>query len=363
MSYAVIGMQFGDEGKGLVTNYLCSLLKEKSPNVVRFSGGQQAGHTVYHNDIVHTFSNFGSGTLQGVPTLWSELCSFDPVSTMLEYKALLSKGVNPVLRVNRNCQVTTPYDVLANRESKANVGHGTCGAGVGKTFERYSNHYSLSFEDLFFDKILDIKLKLIGEYYNDVTGVDLNSFVDAVKDMRSCDIRPIDSLPETKRLIYEGSQGLLLDQEIGFFPHVTRAYTGTKLLKDLSLHVFYVTRAYQTRHGNGPMTNTDIPHNIKPNPAETNVYDHWQGEFRKSILDLDLLRYALQKDSVGIAMKSLVITCLDHVENEHRFTDNNEIVCCETEREFVSEISERLGINDIYLSRTPYSDRLERFRP
>ena len=65
-TYVVVGLQFGDEGKGLLTNFLC----QESPNslVVRYSGGQQAGHTVVLDGKQHVFSNFGSGTLNGNPT-------------------------------------------------------------------------------------------------------------------------------------------------------------------------------------------------------------------------------------------------------------------------------------------------------
>ncbi len=63
MARAVIGLGFGDEGKGITTDYLCS--RANNPLVIRFSGGQQAGHTVVNKFGKHTFSNFGSGTLRG----------------------------------------------------------------------------------------------------------------------------------------------------------------------------------------------------------------------------------------------------------------------------------------------------------
>ena len=74
---AVIGAQFGDEGKGLVVDYLCSQVE--NPLVVRFSGGAQAGHTVWHKDKTHIFSHFGSGSLRGASTYWSSTCLTDPI--------------------------------------------------------------------------------------------------------------------------------------------------------------------------------------------------------------------------------------------------------------------------------------------
>ena len=72
-NFVIIGLGFGDEGKGLITDYFCSKLK--NPLVIRFSGGHQVGHTVIYNDIRHMFSNFGSGTLRNIPTYWSKFCT------------------------------------------------------------------------------------------------------------------------------------------------------------------------------------------------------------------------------------------------------------------------------------------------
>ena len=86
MKKAVIGLGCGDCGKGITTDYLCS--QAKNPLVVRFSGGQQAGHTVVYNGMRHTFSNFGSGTLRGAPTFWSKYCTMDPIGIKNEHSVL-----------------------------------------------------------------------------------------------------------------------------------------------------------------------------------------------------------------------------------------------------------------------------------
>ncbi len=95
-NYAVIGLGFGDEGKGMFTDILCSRLYQ--PIVVRFSGGQQAGHTVYKDrKVSHVFSNFGSGSFRKVPTFWSRFCTMDPVGILNELSILKTKNVNPLL--------------------------------------------------------------------------------------------------------------------------------------------------------------------------------------------------------------------------------------------------------------------------
>ena len=144
---AVIGLGFGDEGKGNFTNYLC-FQKNSDPSVVRYSGGHQAGHTVVHNGIRHVFSNFGSGTLAEASTFWSKYCAVDPIALINELGVLLTKNVMPLLYIDARCPVTTPYDKLHNWELEKKNKHGSVGFGVGATLERERNFYSLTFEDL-----------------------------------------------------------------------------------------------------------------------------------------------------------------------------------------------------------------------
>jgi adenylosuccinate synthase len=68
--------------------------------VIRFSGGHQAGHTVVTDDTRHVFSNFGSGTLRGVPTYWSKFCTVEPIGLLNELDALKIKGYNPILYID-----------------------------------------------------------------------------------------------------------------------------------------------------------------------------------------------------------------------------------------------------------------------
>ena len=163
MNKAVIGLGFGDEGKGLTTDYLCSL----NPNsiVVRFSGGQQAGHTVVIDEKRHVFSNFGSGTLREIPTYWSKYCTMDPIGIINELHKLKKLGINPLLYIDSDVPVTTHYDKWINKNSKTNIENGTCGVGIYQTIKREQDHYSLTFKDLFHPKILNIKLDLIRQYY------------------------------------------------------------------------------------------------------------------------------------------------------------------------------------------------------
>lgn len=119
----------------------------------------------------------------------------------------------------------------------------------------------------------------------------------------------------------------MLDQDMGFFPNVTRSNTTCKnaleiingLATDTYCEIWYVTRSYQTRHGNGFMTNEDKPITLVNNENETNVQHQFQGTFRTSKLDPELLDFALTADAFNhstemLLFKNLFITCNDQHE-------------------------------------------------
>lgn len=325
----VLGMGFGDEGKGLTVSSLVA--QSESPIVVRFSGGQQAGHTVVFNGYRHVFSNFGSGTLQGAPTYWSKYCTFCPVAALEEAQAL--KSFKPKLYVDYLCPVTTPFDVIANRSR--DLSNGTVGAGVGTTLQRQEDHYKLFVQDLFYPRVLRAKLNNIALYYKTTNREMMDSFIYHCKRVTESEwflpchsINDIEETPDHR--IYEGSQGILLDKDFGFFPNVTRSNTCSKNALQLISEcphssppeIYYITRAYQTRHGRGFMSNEHFVH-IRNNENETNVPHEFQGKFRTGLLDLELLNYALDCDdnfSHGLK-KNLVITCLDQTDDTIQLLD------------------------------------------
>jgi adenylosuccinate synthase len=361
MNKVVLGCGFGDEGKGKVVSYICSL-SPKPDLIVRFSGGQQAGHRVIINNIDHVFSNFGSGTLQGIPTYWSKYCTVDPVGILNELDVLKSKGINPILYIDSHCPITTPFDKEMNCNNDYISQHGTCGVGVGQTWQREEDLYSLTLYDLQYPWVLKEKLKILcRDYYYNVTNsisVIEHFLNDCSELLEYIHIVYNEELLSKKYILFEGSQGLLLDQHFGFFPHVTRSNTGlknvVKILNREIPEVWLVTRAYQTRHGNGPMSNEHIPFTIH-NQHEHNKEDGYQGKFRKTILDLDLLKYAIYKDKyIKDANKKLVITCMDVID-EYMCTKNGEVFIYSKINDYIESIARYLGISisSIYLSYGP----------
>ncbi|MCG8331393.1 MAG: adenylosuccinate synthetase [Chitinophagales bacterium] len=343
----VLGLGFGDEGKGVTTNFLCR--QSRRSLVIRFSGGHQAGHTVVMEDgRRHVFSSIGSGAFQQTPTYWSRYCTFHPTNFLQEWKAIHSLGIVPKVFVDACCPVTTPYDVYFNQLTERANQHGSCGLGFGATIRRTLSPYKLYVQDLAYPQVLHQKLKAIGKYYEDLgKGVfAAKSLRDLVQQFRE-DAKEVLARIEVvheqaflqnvsyEQLIFEGSQGILLDMDHGFFPNVTFAHTTSRNAMELIQHyqlpipeVYYVTRAYQTRHGNGFLSNEGMLPNFIPNPAETNQYNQWQGYQRVSLLDIDMLRYALQSDAnyIQATQKHLVVTCLDQLQGVLQATLDGKVI-------------------------------------
>lgn len=329
----VTGLGYGDEGKGLTTDYLCQTTP--NPVVVRFSGGQQAGHTVKRGEQEHTFSNFGAGSLQGITVYFSEHCTVYPVSIMKELNVLIQKGIKPKLVIHPLARVTTPYDVLSNRACSDTKEHGTCGLGIGKTHHRCNTSpYQVHAVDLLDPDTLAFKLEAIGRNYypeqheDDAYEKPLEKeaklFMEAVLDLE-WNIQGYGFLSNFETIIFEGSQGVLLDMDHGIFPNVTYSNTTCKNAVEIcnilgisndSMELFNVTRAYYSRHGNG-LFNME-PVELQNNEDEHNVTNEYQGEFKVGKMDYDLLNHAIRINLSHYpgTRRTLVVTCNDHIVHD-----------------------------------------------
>lgn len=320
----VIGLGFGDEGKGITTDFLAHQNPESI--VIRFSGGQQAAHTVMIDDKKHIHSSFASGALRGLPSYFSEHCTLHPTFLFNEREELKGNKGNTELHIHPLAKVTTPFDVFQNRKNTKNLEHGTCGKGVGATMKRNESPYKLFAIDLIAPRQMLIeKLKGIAYYYGFFDGSqiekELEVFLEAI-DVIDWKISDYSYLESFDNLIFEGSQGVLLDMDHGVFPNVTYANTTSKnafeickLLKIEDIEMYYVTRNYSTRHGSGWMSK-ESHITLKNNEEETCIYNDYQKELRFGDLDYDLLNYAIQVDAAytSSTKKNLVVTCLDQKE-------------------------------------------------
>ncbi|PZO80824.1 MAG: adenylosuccinate synthase [Mesorhizobium amorphae] len=345
---AVIGAGYGDEGKGLVTDALAA--RNGATVVVRSNGGAQAGHTVERPDGGrHVFHHVGAGALAGASTQLSRFFVAHPMLFAAEWEELRMLGACLDIRADPRGPVSTPFDMIVNQAIEIERGagrHGSCGLGFGETVER-SLHadFALTIGDLFRadlasrlarvrDAWVPARLAALGierlpEPLADALGsqTTLRRFLDDCESYRDrVTPWPDRRLAERGAVLFEGAQGLLLDQEWGAFPHVTRSHTGLRNMLAIAreagigeIDARYVSRVYATRHGAGPLPG-EAPRLAGIAVSDpTNQPNEWQGTLRLAPLDTALLRAAIARDRAlaslsGVAVApSLVVTCLDQV--------------------------------------------------
>ena len=306
MNHIILGAFFGDEGKGQLVNNLCQ--QYSHPLCVRFSGGPQVGHNVKHNIITHCFSNFGSGSLVGTPTYWSKYCTVDPLTTLIELRVLNSCGIKPTIVYSPLCELITPLDIWYQRQDQNNRQHGTVGTGFKACLDRVKNGYHLTMLDALNILVLREKVKsILANYYKqDKPGLldfDLDYWI-CVTNKFANNMAMTNNLNDfvCDSFIFEGSQGILLDQKYGVMPFCTPSNTTSEnaqiLLKEIGQTAVteLVSRPYITRHGNGPLcTNTNIL-DIKD---ENNLYNKKKKTFRSCKFDISLLEHSIAIENVN----------------------------------------------------------------
>lgn len=383
--HAVIGANYGDEGKGLTTDWLCRTVRPH--RVVRFNGGAQAGHTVQtRGGKRHVFSTFGSGTFASVPTELTRDVIINPYAALMERNALVHEPLKArTVYFSHQSPITTQFEVAINQaiETRRNAGrHGSCGLGINETVERH-----LAMKAAGGDKLTDSLYEptAVHEAFNwirnqwvprrmwalgfddaEIKALQLKSmeyqgpYLDCLRKAQSLVLH--ETTTEDQDIVYEGAQGLALDEELGEFPFVTRSNTGMRnVLHDIkrridvlaaqeekhTLFVLYPTRTYLTRHGRGPLHNEDHAVNVlcgNEHTDETNFTNPWQEHLRYAPLhvadtcarikqDLERNKAFLKSElpNVSIQLRT-VLTCCDQaplvrtVDHDMRPTTRLEII-------------------------------------
>ena len=345
MISAVIGANYGDEGKGLIVDYLCSQLTQPFTSlVVRHSCGAQAGHTVQlPSGERHVFHHYGSGVFRGVPTFLSQFFISNPTAFVEEWEDLkkLRQHTIPIM-VDPRSLVTTPWDMMINCRDNLFT-HRSCGMGINETMLR-SRDIELTMRDLTNGAHLKKLRTIINEYvpqrleeldldFEDIPllkdpGVLLHFLEDCEMMASIAHVRHDWSLwpKHVSNIIFEGSQGLRLDMDHENFPHVTHARTGLQNVREMmtdvqsdDIDVYYVTRSYLTRHGDGPLPGEAeglIGLNVTD---ETNIENPHQGKLRIAELDEYDLFHEIQHDLSRFHIDDLevrphlAVTCLDQL--------------------------------------------------
>ena len=353
---AVIGAGFGDEGKGKVVNALC--LRYPGSVVARFSGGHNASHRVVMEDgREHIFSSFGSGALAGCPTYLMKDVIVSPVALLNELDDLCKKDANTQIFIDPLCRIATPYDAIANKNSTKQNEDGTCGVGIYNTFMRHKNGFRLTFKDLYSKKeILRGKINKIANFYGShrLYSLDFLESCQELANMPNVHMKTLTT--EHESIIFEGSQGLMLDQNHGFFPHVTPANTGAEniLKAGFRPHINLVTRSFCSRHGNGPMPQMhSYRFKIEHEHNNENCY---QGEFRRTLLDTGWLRSFVKREQyIYNSDKTVFINHIDAMQEGYKTQYQSLVQQHHDEFYFCKEIAKYLNCKKAMSSYQPES--------
>lgn len=323
---AVIGANFGDEGKGLAVDWLC---RSSAPGVVvRFNGGAQAGHTVVTPDgRRHIFSHVGSGSFLDIPTFLSSYFICNPIVFFRELAELEKVGIRPTVFASPECLVTTFADMILNQRFERRRGagaHGSVGLGVSETVERSQiERLKITMADLWnrTSRLESVIAEICDKYAEWRTGSKIDEPAMAEAFLKACTlfaehVNPA-GIGQCKDPLFEGAQGLLLDQNNKeFYPHLTRSNTGIQNVRALcklagidDIEPWYVTRTYLTRHGAGPLPGEDASLRYED---KTNVPHEWQGTIRFAPMDWEKLCARCEEDWGGIDYNLLVTHADQH---------------------------------------------------
>lgn len=348
-----VDLGFGDAGKGSIVDFLTRAYHAHT--VVRYNGGAQAGHRVVvagDSPQEHVFAQFGSGTLAGADTHLSRFMLLDPLAMLVEEQHLHTLGVTDAFQrttIDARALIITPFQRAINRLKEVARGpkrHGSCGMGIGETMADYLAHGNqvlfagnLANRDALYQRLRFLQTVNLDkwhalqpdlpdseavaceqEWLTDTTWIDW--LIDAYDQFsQQARIMPGDYLSTLLRrdgtVVFEGAQGVLLDEWHGFHPHTTWSTTTLACADQLLTEAGYtgqqtrigITRAYATRHGSGPLVTEDA-RLTRALPDACNRSGDWQHGFRVGWLDLVMLRYA--RDVVG-HLDYLALTCLDRL--------------------------------------------------
>jgi adenylosuccinate synthase len=279
---AVVGAQWGDEGKGKIIDWLSS----RADVVVRYQGGHNAGHTLVIGDVEYKLSLLPSGVVR--PNKLSVIGNgvvVDPWALIQEIDLIRKKGVEITpenLLIAENATLILPVHGAVDRareEARGNAKIGTTGRGIGPAYEDKVARRAIRLCDLADPAVLDAKVDQLLFHHNALlrglgaAEIDRNDMVKALQDVAPLVLpyaavvwQRLDELRRAgKRILFEGAQGTMLDVDHGTYPYVTssntvagQAATGSGMGPGAVGYVLGITKAYTTRVGSGPFPTEQI---------------------------------------------------------------------------------------------------------
>lgn len=329
----ILGAQWGDEGKGKITDYLA----ETAEVVVRFQGGNNAGHTVEVGDVTYKLHLIPSGIINGNKlNIIGNGVAFDPAAFFKEVEYLREKGLDITeknLLVSDRAQVIMPYHRVLDRLKEAARGSediGTTGKGIGPAYTDKYERSGIRVCDLLSETVLRKKLELNvtekNRYIVEVLGGEPVDFEAIFEEyvaygkqlkpyVKDTSVVLYEEIKKNRKVLFEGAQGMLLDIDYGTYPYVTSSNTtaggvasGSGIGPNMIEKAIGVTKAYTTRVGKGP-----FPTELEDETGEWirekgHEYGTTTGRSRRcGWLDLVIVKTAIRVSG----LTSLVLTKID----------------------------------------------------
>lgn len=373
----IIGANYGDESKGLVTRHFVK--QADNPIVIFHNGTAQRGHTVdYNPKFCHVYHHFGCGTGDGAPTFFAKTFWIHPMEFYREWQELAAAGITPECYCDPEAKIITPFDMLIDHITEDYITwehqepeHGSCGYGTWCATDRYpdaiytvqdfycsTNHHKRFMLESAWSSCLsqlirrgvDIdKTPKYKAFFDLATSTErknmtiihfLNDLEFFFNHVKLIDFNSI--YAEYNSLIFENAQGLGLDQNCGSEWHTTSNTGLTNPIemlndkKDFKAEVCYVSRAYTTRHGIGPMETEANKQEINADMVDrTNVTNEFQGSLRYGYPEIIEQKKRIEKD-------------WNTIKTDKRFNKTIAITHCNEFPDFDNTIAN-------YISYNPYS--------
>jgi len=337
---AILGLQWGDEGKGKIVD----VLTPKYDIIARFQGGPNAGHTLEFNGIKHVLHTIPSGIFrENTLNIVGNGVVIDPVIFKKEINALVELGVDVTsnLVLSKKAHLILPTHRLLDAASEKAKGKEKIGStlkGIGPTYMDKTGRNGLRIGDItetyFLEKYKTLKqkhLSLLAQFEYDTSELDTmeKTWLAATEELKK--LNHIDSEHELnnamktgKAVLAEGAQGSLLDIDFGSYPFVTSsntvcagACTGLGVAPNRIGEVFGIFKAYCTRVGSGPFPTELFDTDGVLMQKEGNEFGATTGRPRRcGWIDLPALKYACMINGVTqlIMMKADVLSCFDSIK-------------------------------------------------
>lgn len=330
MKIAVVGLQWGDEGKGKVVDYVA---KDFDINA-RYQGGSNAGHTVRVDKKKVIFHQIPCGVLnKNVLGIIGAGCVFDPEVFFNELENLkkFDPRIEERIKISKFCHLIFPYHILIDKiREETKQGIGTTKKGIGVAYEDKYARVGIRVGDLFNRELFEKKLRMnisrknviLMEIYHTEPLSDSEvynkyiNYAERLEKMVADDGKLLsDAMNDKKNIIFEGAQGALLDINFGTYPYVTSSHTitagaGIGLgIPPFSIDdVIGVAKAYTTRVGQGPFPtedNSEIGQNLRESGQE---FGATTGRPRRcGPFDASIIKYTARINGV----KKIFLTKLD----------------------------------------------------